>query len=108
MSLRRLLGFVALLGVVVNAVALPRGNPIALAGTLHAAGERAALGAFGVSLPVEAVSAPMQAVGRCPDFAARAVVAVILERVAFRDMRLGQTHYFRQRAAKALRLSACS
>lgn len=106
MSLRRLLALIAVLGMLVHAAAIAGHTSITLAGPLQA-GERAALAAVGVSLPMaRATSQPTMLV--CPDFVAKAVVAVLLERVAFRDMRLGKTNYFRERARTPLRLSACS
>jgi hypothetical protein len=103
--LRRLLVFVAVLGVLSHVAQGPRHNAIVLAG----AGEDVILAAFGLGLPIDAAAAATsREVRACPALMATAMVRVLLERVAFRDTRLGQTNYFRARAGNGLVSGACS
>lgn len=128
MSLRRWVSVFALLGVLAQAVAIPRHNAIMLAGALAAADETLVLvsigtpaesgaicrtdGRWGSNAPSGAPGSPGKSTS-CPiclglasahailpshDLTVQTPFAVSIERVAVRDMRLAQLDLYRPRA----------
>jgi len=125
MSLRRFLAVIALLGVLMHAVAIPRHNAMMLARALEVAGESAALAAVGISVsdtsglicraaegpedgrgapgspgdasfcPICLGTAPVHAVLASHDIAPLPLSFAPVEHVAFSDMRAGRLKLYR-------------